>query len=561
MKKLIYSILLLSPLCAIGQNYNPFVSSGIISPAPLSSVESAGTGTATFNIGNSGSDNLNLVAGSEMKVTIILSKGDPNNVTPTAAISGSFASKFNWVYTAATKTFVGTQNQTIGSGLAADAAGSIIVAYKVTTNSPITGYSNGFSATLTVPGYSTVSNATGDDMVSSYTWTTFKISGTVFNDVNGLKDNIINGTGTNAGGLNAILVDTLGNVAAVTPVAANGTYSFTGLNPKYFTVRISTNSGTVGNPAPALVLPTNWVFTGEGTTPAGDGNVNGITASPVVLADVSGVNFGIEQRPFASTLTAAPVLNPGGTISVTVPSGTFGGTDPTPGTVDSIRITTMPSNATSITVGATTYTSIPAGGITVPAPGGVPTQVIKVDPVNNTATPDTLIVGIPYYTIDNAGVLSAVPGLANMRFIVPDLTPNISATPNIMTGTTQFYLTVKVTELYNVSTSGLITVFIPRDPRLTFTYNNTLNALGFTTLNNSVWSYDSSNPIYHIFTTNAVIGGSPATSTSTFGMLATFTPGNTMGQYTLTSTILSGSGGEVKTSNNNDAESIDYFSN
>jgi hypothetical protein len=558
MKKLIYSLLFLSPLCAFGQNYNPFVSSGIINPAPLSSVESAGTGTASFFIGNSGSDDLNLVAGSEMKVTIVLAKGEPNNVTPTAAISGTFASKFNWVYTAATKTFVGTQNQTIGSGLAIDGAGSIIVAYKVTVNSPVTGPGNGFSASLAVPGYSTVSNATGDDMVSSYTWTTFKISGTVFNDVNGLKDNIINGTGTNAGGLNAFLVDTVGNVAAITAVAANGTYSFAGLNPKYYTVRISTNSTSVGSPAPAVVLPTNWVITGEGTTPAGDGNVNGITASPVVLADRTGVNFGIEQRPFASTLTAAPVNNPGGTLSVTVPPGTFGGNDSAPGVVDSIRITTLPSNATSITVGATTYTSIPAGGITIPAPGGIPTQVIKVDPINNAATPDTLIVGIPYYTIDNAGVLSAVPGLANMRFIVPDLTPNISATPNIMTGTTQFYLTVKVTELYNVSTSGLVTVFIPRDPRLTFTYNNALTSLGFTTLNNSVWNYDSSNPIFHIFTTSSVIA---AASTSTFGMLATFTPGNTMGQYTLTSTIASGSGGEVKTTNNNDAESIDYFSN
>lgn len=561
MKKLIYSLIFLSPLCAFGQNYNPFVSSGIITPAPLASAESMGTGTASFSIGNSGSDDLNLVTGNEMKVTIVLSKGEPNNANPLAAISGSFASKFTWVYTAATKTFVGTQNQTIGSGLAADGAGDIIVAYKVTANSVATGPTNGFSAALIVPAYSTVSNATGDDMVSSYTWTTFKISGTVFNDANGLKDNIINGTGTNAGGLNAFLVDTLGTVTAVTPVAANGTYSFTGLNPKYYTVRISTNSGSVGSPAPALTLPTNWVFTGEGTTPAGDGNVNGITASPIVLADRTGVNFGIEQRPFASTLTAAPVTNPGGTLSVTVPPGTFAGNDPTPGTVDSIRITTLPSNATSITVGATTYTSIPAGGITIPAPGGVPSQVIKVDPINNTATPDTLIVGIPYYTIDNAGVLSAVPGLANMRFIVPDLTPNISASPNIMTGTTQFYLTVKVTELYNVSTSGLITVFIPKDPRLTFTYNSTLTSLGFTTLNNSVWSYNGSNAIYHIFTTNAVIGGSPASSTSTFGMLATFTPGNTVGQYTLTSTILSGSGGEVKTTNNNDAESIDYFSN
>lgn len=807
MKKILYSMLLMAPLGAFAQNYNPFVSAGIISPAPLQSLQSAGTGTVSFFVGNSGSDDLPYNVGSELKVNIALSKGDPSNTAaPLSSLSGTFVSKFNWTYNAGTKIYTGVQNQIIPGGLS---AGSVIVAYKVSTNSPNTAPTNGFTASLVIPSYATVSNAGGDDLVSSFTWTTFKVSGTVFNDVNGLKDNIINGTGTNAGGLNAYLVDTFSNVVAVTPVASDGTYSFSGLNPKYYTVRLSTNVAAAGNPAPAVALPTSptsqWVSTGEGTAAAGDGTVNTITAAPVTLAglsDVAGVNFGIEQRPFASTntapvqpnpggtiavavppatfggtdaapgtvdsirisafptntttitingtpynsgnfpaggvtiaapggqppvgaitvdpttgavtvgitffvidnagvpstlsglanvpfsnvtiagnvfndvnglkdnqvngtgtnagglnvilvssanvvvatqalmsggaysfgglepgnfsvristtagvvgnappvvalptnwvstgegtalagdgtvdgnivlvlttagitganfgieqrpfastITAAPVLNPGGTNSVTVPTATFGGTDAGPGTVDSIRFTSMPTNANSLTVGATTYTTIPAGGITIAAPGGVPSQVIKVDPINNTATPDTLIVGIPYFTIDNAGVLSAAPGLANMRFVVPDLTPNITAAPSIMHGTTSFYLTVDVTELYKVATSGTITVFMPRDPRLSFTYDNTMTMAGFTPLNNSVWSYDGSNPAFHIFTTNSVIA---AQGTSTFGMLATFTPGNTVGQYTLTSSILSGSGSEVKTSNNNDAETIDYFAN
>jgi hypothetical protein len=800
MKKLLYSLLLLTPLGAYAQNYNPFVSAGIISPAPLPSLQSNGTGSLSFFVGNSGSDDLPNTVGAKLIVNIVLSKGEPNNADPIAALGGTFKPMFDWTYTAATKTYVGTQNQVIPGGLS---AGSITVAYKVTINSAITAPTNGFTASLTIPAYATTSNAGGDDLVSSFTWTTFKISGTVFNDVNGQRDNAINGVGANPGGMTAYLVDTVGNTVATSVIAANGTYAFSGVNPKYYTVRITTAVGAVGSPAPAVAIPANWIIMAEGTTPTGDGTPNAITASPVVLSDVSGVNFsleqapfantnsapiqpnpggtinvnvppatfggtdpapgvidsiivtsfpsnattitilgttytsgtfpaggvkivapaglpgvgvvtvdpvsgavtvaipyrtidnagiqsvalgtanvpfsnvtiagnvfndvngmkdntingtgtnaggglsvllvnaanqivqtqvlgsggafsfgglepgnftvrlsttpgtvgsappavslptnwvntaegltatgdgtvdgiisltlttagltganfGIEQRPFANTTTATPMLNPGGTNSVTVPTATFGGTDPAPGTVDSIRFTTMPTNATSLTIGLTTYTTLPPGGVTIFAPGGVPSMVIKVDPVNNAANTDTLSVSIPYFTVDNAGVLSQLPGAAIMRFVVPDLTPNISAQPSIMNGTTNFYLTVNVTELYKVATAGTITVFMPRDPRLTFTYDNTMTMAGFTPVQNAVWSFDNSNPAFYIFTTTSSI---PALGSSTFGMLATFTPGNTNGQYTLTSSILSGSGSEVKTSNNNDAESIDYFSN
>ncbi len=52
------------------------------------------------------------------------------------------------------------------------------------------------------------------------------LSGNVFNDVNGLSNNTVDGTGTNAGGLFANLVDTSGKVIATVPVSATGTYSF-----------------------------------------------------------------------------------------------------------------------------------------------------------------------------------------------------------------------------------------------------------------------------------------------------------------------------------------------
>ncbi len=132
------------------------------------------------------------------------------------------------------------------------------------------------------------------------------VSGTVFNDTNGLSDSIVNGTGTNAGGLNAILVDSAGNVIASTAVAANGTYSFTGIGEGSYSMRLSTAAGVQGTAAPAISLPATWSNRGEGTVAAGDGTINGNTAITVAPGvNLSGVNFGIAQ-PSLSLAKANP---------------------------------------------------------------------------------------------------------------------------------------------------------------------------------------------------------------------------------------------------------------
>ena len=126
------------------------------------------------------------------------------------------------------------------------------------------------------------------------------LSGSVFDDANGLSDNTVNGTGTNAGGLNAVLVDAgTGKVVATTTVAADGTYSFTNQNSGNYNILITTNTATVGNAAPAVALPAGWVNTGEylGTGPGSDGTVNGILSIGSVSSNVSDANFGIEHTP------------------------------------------------------------------------------------------------------------------------------------------------------------------------------------------------------------------------------------------------------------------------
>ncbi len=114
---------------------------------------------------------------------------------------------------------------------------------------------------------------------------TVSISGIVFNDVDGSQ--IQNGgeTGTNAGGLNAILIDGSGDVVATTAIDGNGTYAFNDIvsNQNGLTISLSTIAGTIGSPAPTSSLPPNWLNTTPLTSAAFD----------IGTSNISNQNFGI----------------------------------------------------------------------------------------------------------------------------------------------------------------------------------------------------------------------------------------------------------------------------
>ncbi|MEZ5047450.1 MAG: Ig-like domain-containing protein [Chitinophagaceae bacterium] len=207
--------------------------------------------------------------------------------------------------------------------------------------------------------------------------------------------------------------------------------------------------------------------------------------------------------------------------------------DPESNTMTVTAQTISDSNGTFTLNANGTYTFVPATG--------------NVGPASYT-----------YVVCDN-GTPSACDS-ATVYFMVksPDVTPNITITPNVLHGTSTFNTTVRVTELNMVNTNGTITVRIPKDNRVSFTYNPALTNIGFTTLNNSQWTYDGSNLFFHVFTTTATIN---AGSFSTFGFTATFNPLNSDGKYTMTSTISSGSGSETRTNNNTDSEAADFFHN
>ena len=240
---------------------------------------------------------------------------------------------------------------------------------------------------------------------------TTTLSGTVFDDADGSK--LQNGTevGTNAGGLNAVLIDSTNKVIATTAIAANGTYTFNNVPASAtYTVEVTTATATVGSAPPAVTLPSNWVSTGENLNGTADGTVDGILSVTVTTTNVTGANLGIEQRPTAVGGTATSQTNPGGTTTVTVASTLFTGSTDPDGTVAAYKITAFPSNTTSITINGTNYTSgsFPGAGVTVTT---AQLAGMVVDPIDGAVT-----VGIPFQAIDNAGQLSSNTATASLPF-------------------------------------------------------------------------------------------------------------------------------------------------
>ncbi|NOU47056.1 MAG: LruC domain-containing protein [Bacteroidales bacterium] len=244
------------------------------------------------------------------------------------------------------------------------------------------------------------------------------ISGSVYNDLNGLTNGMVDGTAISISGTDQLyinLLDVSNNVLQTTAVDPDGTYSFSGVPLGLLKLEVSTVQGTIGNPSPGCVLPSNWVNTGERSGSTGTiANHNGQASITVGGSNITGIDFGIEQRPAAGTFVMSTQLNPGGTTLVLVPPASFSGTDPDMGIVSSLRLTNFPTNATSITIDAISYTSatFPVAGITIPTnTSGEPTLMIKVDPVDGNVS-----VVFNYVTIDNAGVESEFNGSVTLPF-------------------------------------------------------------------------------------------------------------------------------------------------
>jgi phosphatidate phosphatase APP1 len=143
--------------------------------------------------------------------------------------------------------------------------------------------------------------------------------------------------------------------------------------------------------------------------------------------------------------------------------------------------------------------------------------------------------------------------------LVPDITPIISFIPGVVNGTAMMAFEIRIQELLDVDTEGLITVVLPKDPRLTFTWDPAMtNVGGVYDVDNPSWTYDDTFASFHVWTTTEVISGG---TNLDIGFIAQYDPENSNGEVTYTATIISNSGGENNTLNNIDAETLVYFNN
>jgi uncharacterized repeat protein (TIGR01451 family) len=244
---------------------------------------------------------------------------------------------------------------------------------------------------------------------------TVTLSGKVWDDAdNSANNTFINintgsETGSNAGGLNAILVDNMGKVIATTEVLADGTYKFSNItaNKASVTIRLSTTGGIVGQTAPVTSLPTGWV----NTSPLEQ------TAFNIVTTNITGKDFGIEQPPNTNDVTATSQTNPGGTITVQVPA--LSGTDPEDGilgTGKSFKIITLPTNGTLTYNGAAVTT-----GQTISNYNPV---LLQLDPNDGAIT-----ISFTYAAIDAGGKADATPATLTMPFT---LAKPVTSNPNVL---------------------------------------------------------------------------------------------------------------------------------
>lgn len=251
-------------------------------------------------------------------------------------------------------------------------------------------------------------DTTGCDMIDTVTVHP-SICGSLLNDVNGLTDNLLNGSAYNGTTpLHINVLNSAGQVIGTALVQSDGTYTLNGIPNGNYTLQLSTNQGTIGQPAPAKALPAGWANTAEqlntSSTPATGDGLMSITLNN---ANVSGNAFGIQQLPTATSNTLSTQTNPGGTNSLLIPASSFGGTDPSGGTITAIVITSFPTNATSVTIDGVIFTTLAA--IQTAYPNGIPTNTAGQPNVSISVDPsgiDAVTVTIPYKVVDNAGMES-----------------------------------------------------------------------------------------------------------------------------------------------------------
>ncbi|MBS1629018.1 MAG: hypothetical protein JST27_03075, partial [Bacteroidetes bacterium] len=246
------------------------------------------------------------------------------------------------------------------------------------------------------------------------------ISGFVWDDGNGDAVKQSGENYSNAGGLNAVLTDAVGNVIQVSAVnATTGAYSFdlSTSNSSYKVVLTTANPG-IGSSLTASTLPAgsygNWQNTGVNlNNTANTGNTTGILSISTLTTAIPNQNFGIEQPPTGYSVTVPDQANPGGTNKVTIPSNAFTGTDPEDGNytagLTGRKVSLIPGTNGDLYYNGTLVTTTTTINAFDPT-------LVQIDPTGTNPTRyDAVTTTISYQLYDNAGVAST-PKVITMNF-------------------------------------------------------------------------------------------------------------------------------------------------
>jgi len=139
---------------------------------------------------------------------------------------------------------------------------------------------------------------------------------------------------------------------------------------------------------------------------------------------------------------------------------------------------------------------------------------------------------------------------------VPDLSPEIVIGTQNINGQEAVNLVIEINELLGNASDGPVSFVIAKDTYINFNYDSGLSNLSGLVLDNAVWTYDASNPDYHIFTSSASINGG---GVHRVGLEITYDPLQLDGQNNLTVQVLTGSGAELNFTNNSTSVVLNYL--
>ncbi|MBD2751925.1 choice-of-anchor Q domain-containing protein [Spirosoma validum] len=135
----------------------------------------------------------------------------------------------------------------------------------------------------------------------------------------------------------------------------------------------------------------------------------------------------------------------------------------------------------------------------------------------------------------------------------PDLTVLLYARPGLLYGNSPMSVVVDVVENNGVSSSGLITVKVTKDAKLTLSLDKSLTSVNSRSVQNGSWSLSSDANYYILTTTQPVAAGDKLS----FGLTGQLSAGSTTGMINCSATVVGG--GESRANNNIDADKVEYF--